>query len=44
MCDVGKVNKMVDSVFTPILKELVDEGMIYSFGQFQCIAGAMNGM
>lgn len=34
MVDVGKVNKMVDSVFTPILKELVDEGMIYSFGQF----------
>ena len=34
MSDVGKVNKMVDSVFTPILKELVDEGMIYNFGQF----------
>jgi hypothetical protein len=34
MADVGKVNKMVDSVFTPILKELVDEGMIFSFGQF----------
>jgi hypothetical protein len=34
MVDVGKVNKMVDSVFTPILKELVDEGYIYSFGQF----------
>ena len=34
MGDMGKVNKMVDSVFTPILKELVDEGFIYSFGQF----------
>lgn len=34
MSDMGKVNKMVDSVFTPILKELVDEGFIYSFGQF----------
>ncbi|MFC2103101.1 hypothetical protein ACFLSS_01610, partial [Bacteroidota bacterium] len=34
MTDIGKVNKMVDSVFTPILKELVDEGMIFSFGQF----------
>jgi len=34
MSDVGKVNKMVDSIFTPILKELVDEKMIYSFGQF----------
>ncbi len=34
MADVGKVNKMVDSVFTPILKELVDEGMIFSFGLF----------
>jgi len=34
MVDVGKVNKMVDSVFTPILKELVDEGFIFSFGNF----------
>ncbi len=34
MADVGKVNKMADSVFTPILKELVDEGFIYSFGFF----------
>ncbi len=35
MSDIGKVNKMVDSVFTPVLKQLVDEGMIYSFGQFE---------
>jgi len=34
LADVGKVNKMADSVFAPILKELVDEGMIYSFGNF----------
>ncbi len=34
MADVGKVNKMSDSVFVPILKKLVDEGMIYSFGNF----------
>lgn len=34
MGDVGKVNKLGDSIFVPILKELVDEGMIYSFGQF----------
>ena len=34
MADLGKVNKMVDSVFTPILKELVDEGFIFSFGFF----------
>jgi hypothetical protein len=34
MADVGKVNKMSDSVFAPILKELVDEGFIYSFGFF----------
>lgn len=34
MGDVGKVNKMADSVFVPILKELVDDGMIYSFGNF----------
>ena len=34
MADVGKVNKMGDSIFVPILKELVDEGMLYSFGSF----------
>lgn len=34
MGDVAKVNKMADSVFAPILRELVDEGMIYSFGYF----------
>jgi hypothetical protein len=34
LADIGKVNKMVDSVFAPILKELVDEGMINSFGFF----------
>ncbi len=34
MADVAKVNKMADSVFAPILKELVDEGFIYSFGFF----------
>jgi hypothetical protein len=32
--DVGKVNKMVDSVFAPILKELVDEKYIAGWGQF----------
>jgi hypothetical protein len=34
MADVGKVNKIGDSLFVPILKELVDEGMLYSFGNF----------
>ncbi len=34
LSDVGKVNKIGDSIFVPILKELVDEGFIYSFGQF----------
>jgi hypothetical protein len=34
MSETGKVNKIVDSIFVPILKELVDEGYIYSFGQF----------
>lgn len=34
MADVAKVNKMADSVFAPILRELVDEGFIYSFGYF----------
>ncbi len=34
MANVAKVNKMVDSVFAPVLRELVDEGMIYSFGNF----------
>lgn len=32
--DMGKVNKQFDSLFAPILRELVDEGMIFSFGQF----------
>lgn len=34
LLDMGKVNKIGDSIFVPILKELVDEGFIYSFGQF----------
>lgn len=34
MADVGKVNKMADSLSVPVLKELVDEGMLYSFGSF----------
>jgi len=34
MSDVGKVNKLGDSIFVPVLKELVDEGYILSFGQF----------
>jgi hypothetical protein len=34
LADVGKVNKMGDSIFVPILRELVDEGMLYSFGSF----------
>ncbi len=34
MSNVGKVNKLGDSLFVPILKELVDEGFLYSFGQF----------
>lgn len=34
MADIGKVNQAFDSLFAPILKELVDEGMIYSYGLF----------
>jgi len=34
MSEVGKVNKMVDSVFSPILKELVDAKFIDGWGQF----------
>jgi len=34
MSDMGKVNKMVDSVFAPILNELVNEGFLNSWGQF----------
>lgn len=34
MADMPHVNKMVDSILTPVLKELVDEKMIYSFGHF----------
>ncbi len=33
MSDVGKVNKMVDSVFSPILNTLVDEGKLSGWGQ-----------
>lgn len=39
MGDVGKVNRIGDSIFVPILKELVDEGMIYSFGNFNHMWG-----
>jgi len=34
MSDMGKVNKMVDSVFAPILNELVNERFLNSWGQF----------
>ena len=34
MSETAKVNKMVDSVFAPILKELVDEKFIFGWGQF----------
>jgi hypothetical protein len=34
MGDMGKVSKVADSLFVPILKEFVDEGKIYSFGRF----------
>ncbi|RPI70400.1 MAG: hypothetical protein EHM47_12200 [Ignavibacteriales bacterium] len=34
MSNMGTVSRLADSLFVPILKELVDEGMIYSFGQF----------
>lgn len=33
MADMGKVNKMIDEVFAPILNQLVDEGMLYGWGQ-----------
>jgi len=33
MSDVSKVNKMVDSVFAPILNGLADEGKIFGWGQ-----------
>ena len=34
MGKVGEVNRMVDSIFTPILNGLVDEGMLMGWGQF----------
>jgi hypothetical protein len=34
MGKVGTVNNMVDSIFTPILNGLVDEGMLMGWGQF----------
>ena len=33
MADMGKVNKMVDSVFAPILNSFVDEGKLSGWGQ-----------
>ena len=33
MTDVSKINKMVDSVFAPILNALADEGKIFGWGQ-----------
>ena len=32
MTDMGKVNKMVDSVFAPILNTFVDEGKLSCWG------------
>ena len=34
MGDIGQVNQIFDSLFAPILRELVDEGMIFGFGSF----------
>lgn len=34
MGDIGTLNKMVDSVFAPILKEMVNEKFIGGWGQF----------
>jgi hypothetical protein len=39
MSETAKVNKMVDSVFAPILKELVDEKFINAWGQFTHLWG-----
>ena len=33
MSDMGKVNQMIDSVFSPILNKLVDEGKLSGWGQ-----------
>lgn len=37
--EVSKVNKMLDSVFAPVLKQLVDEGFLISWGQFTHLWG-----
>jgi hypothetical protein len=34
LSEMGKISRIGDSLFIPILKELVDEGMLYSFGRF----------
>jgi hypothetical protein len=39
MSNMGTVGRIADSLFVPVLKELVDEGMIYSFGQFTHLWG-----
>ncbi|MCX8105003.1 MAG: hypothetical protein N3D80_03910 [Ignavibacterium album] len=39
LSDMGKVNKMLDSVFAPILNKLVDDGFLISWGQFTHLWG-----
>jgi len=34
LSEMGKLGRIADSLFVPILKGLVDEGMIYGFGRF----------
>jgi hypothetical protein len=33
LSDIGKINQMIDSVFSPILNKLVDEGKLSGWGQ-----------
>jgi hypothetical protein len=37
--EMSKANKMLDSVFAPVLKQLVDEGFLISWGQFTHLWG-----
>lgn len=39
MDQVGLVNQLIDSIGVPVLQELVDEGMLAGFGQFNHVWG-----
>jgi len=39
LTEMGNIGRIADSIFVPILKELVDEGKLYGFGRFTHLWG-----